>query len=117
MKLKRKSISGFTLIETIVAFAIIAIILVVALAGFNTIANVGSKAQAWNVADQEMEVLIASGTGYEASENMTLEFTITGADGLPAIDPATGNPLVIKIEGKILTYDNDGKRLSVFQPN
>jgi len=115
--MKNKSISGFTLIETLVAFAIIAIILVVALVGFNTIANVGNRAQAWNAADQEMEKLIASGTGYETSENMTLEFTVTGADGQPAVDPATGAPIVIKIGGKILTYNNDGKRLSVFQSN
>jgi len=106
--MKRINRTGFTLIETIVAFAIIAIILVVALAGFNTISSIGNKAQAWNEADQEIETLIATGTGYTTSKDAALEFTITDS---------SNNPLVIKIEGKILTFDKGGKQLNVFQPN
>ena len=106
--MKRIDKTGFTLIETIVAFAIIAIILVVALVGFNTIANISNRAQAWNEADQEIEDLIATGTGYAEYKDVTL--------GLPVTDSGD-NPVLITIEGRLLTYDKGGKMLTVFQPD
>jgi prepilin-type N-terminal cleavage/methylation domain-containing protein len=108
--------SGMTLIETIVAFSIIAIIIVVALTGFNTIAKVNDKAQETNKADEEMETLIASGAGFSNSENNTLSFTILDPEnGEALMDPEDGLPIQIVIPGKILTYERNGKTLSVFQ--
>lgn len=103
---------GFTLIETIVAFAIIAIILVVALVGFNTIARTDNRAQAWNVSDEALENIIATGSILDSaadSERFQSEsdtFTITfelGGDGF-------------EISGVIRTYTDTelGKSMSVF---
>jgi len=100
----RMNKTGFTLIETIVAFAIIAIILVVAIVGFNTIASVNNRAQAWNQADQELELLIASGDYTEARETTLI---VTLSDG-------TGTPVTSEITGEIRTYKFNGKTLEVF---
>ena len=100
--------AGMTLIETIVAFAIIAIITVVAVMGFNTIASVGSKAWDMNAADQHMEALIAGGaSGASSAENITLVISAGAEEG----------PVQIEIPGKILTYENNknGRTLEVFQ--
>jgi len=79
---KQRVKTGFTLIETIVAFAIIAIILVVAVIGFNTIASVSNRAQAWNEADESMEYAIAN-ENFETAEDVLLKLTI--------IDQTEGN--------------------------
>ena len=99
--------AGMTLIETIVAFAIIAIITVVAVTGFNTIANVGGKAQDMNAADQNMEALIAGGAaGASSAENITL--VISAGSGAGSVQ--------VEIPGKVLTYENakNGRTLEVF---
>jgi len=100
---------GFTLIETIVAFAIIAIILVVALIGFNTIANVNNRAQAWNKADESLENMIAAGTEYTSSLPATLKVTVT--------NPGTGQQFSTQIDSAIKVFTYEGKTLEVFQPD
>ena len=96
---------GFTLVETIVAFAIIAIIIVVALMSFNTIARINAKAQDMNIADEEMESKIALGD-FEESKDVVLNVTV---------DPESLAPVKIEIPGKIQTYEHNGKYLEVFQ--
>jgi len=106
MKMKINSRKGFTLIETIVAFAIISIILVAALIGFNTISNVSNRAQDWNASDQTVESLIAAGgqgndqTNHPDIKNVGLTISAGGAD--------------FTVSGSIRTYVNDGKTISVF---
>jgi len=101
--------TGFTLIETIVAFAIIAIILVVAVIGFNTIASVSNKAQAWNQADEALENLIAEG-GEEGvdytAEPKTLSVTF--------YDNIQGKYITENIKGEIRTYQYNDKTLQIF---
>ena len=110
IKLVKKQIKnkkGFTLIETIVAFAILAIILVVALVGFNTIANVDIRAQEWNAADETIENHIAMQVGEQtALANEDAPFTITVNKG----------EQVFSIDGYIRTYidNNTGKTMSAF---
>ena len=102
--------SGFTLIETIVAFAIIAVILVVALVGFNTIANVNNRAQAWNQADEQLESMIASGKIDPAEKReatLMVTYTIKNPDGSTSIGEA-------EIKGEIHTFVYNGKSLEVF---
>jgi prepilin-type N-terminal cleavage/methylation domain-containing protein len=101
-----KKNSGMTLIETIVAFAIIAVILVVAMMSINTIAGVNVKAQDMNTADEAMEERIASGTGYDDVTDKNLSFTITDQHG---------ESIEITIPGRVLTYEHNGKMLQVFQ--
>ena len=96
-----------TLIETIVAFAIIAVILVVAMMSINTITNVNVKAQNMNTADEAMETMIASGTGYTTQEDKDLVFSIE--------DVTDGTSIEITIPGRVLTFEDNGKRLQVFQ--
>jgi len=98
-----------TLIETIVAFAIIAVIIVAAVMGVNTIAKVNIKSQEMNTADESMEALIAGGTGFASSDPATLSLTaVSGSDSF-----------TFEIPGKILTYEyaGNGKTLQVFQPD
>jgi len=111
MILKRRS--AFTLIETIVAFAIIGVILVVALAGFNTIASVGNRAQEWNLADQSLEDLIASGA---EGENRDGTVSIVLRPGDPGADPPV---LPIVINGVLRTYTDpaSGKTITIFVPD
>ena len=108
-------IAGMTLIETIVAFAIIAIIVVVAVMGINAIAGVNYKAQEANKADERMEADIAMAENYSDEEPLGFVFNLKGPDGDIALEPDTGNPLEIEIPGRILTYEWDGKTLEVFE--
>jgi len=112
--MKKKSMKnryglGFTLIETIVAFAIIAIILVVALIGFNVIANVDNRAQGWNASDQTIETLIAEGGQGNDQDNhpdlVGVKLTIT----------PDGESLSFSINGDIRTFVSDGKTITVFK--
>ena len=97
---------GFTLVETIVAFAIIGVILVVAIMGFNTIANVSGRAQDINETDQDIETLIAQGEPYD-SVDVTLSIS--------AKDPVSGETIALDIPGTIQTYEQDGDKLGIFQ--
>jgi len=100
---------GFTLIETIVAFAIIAIILVVALIGFNTIANVDNKAQGWNAADQTIETLIAAGgPGNDQTNHPDL-------NGVKLTITPGGESFSVSINGDIRTFVSGGKTITVFK--
>ena len=84
------------------AFAIIAIILVVALVGFNTIANVGNRAQAWNQADQTLENMIAKAEpGTYTSEPKTLVVYNNGE-------------AVATIKGELRTFEYEGRIMEVF---
>ena len=98
--------AGFTLIETIVAFAIIAIILVVALVGFSTIANVDIKTQQWNEADEGLEDIIAQGAGFKSVQNFDLKITVV---------PGEAAPVSIVIPGEIQTFEENGKTMNVFR--
>ena len=98
--------AGFTLIETIVAFAIIAIILVVALVGFNTIANVDIKSQQWNEADEGLQGIIAQGTGFKSAQNFDLMLTITSEE--------TAHVYIV-IPGVIQTFEENGKTMNIFR--
>jgi len=107
IKKQIKNKKGFTLIETIAAFAIISIILIVALVGFNTIANVDIKAQEWNAADETIGNLIAMQAGEQtALANDDAPYTITVNMGEQAFS----------IDGYIRTYidNNTGKTMSAF---
>ena len=97
-----------TLIETIVAFAIISVIIVVAMLSINTIANVNVKAQDINTADEALEEKIALGTGFdiESVENLTLSIT-----------DSNGAPINVTVEGRILKYDQNDRLLRIFQLN
>jgi len=110
MKSKRCSAAwnkaGFSLIETIVAFAIIAIILVVALAGFNTIASVDIKTQQWNEADEGLEDIIAQGAGFKSAQDFDLKITVA---------PGEAAPVSIVIPGEIQTFEENGKTMNVFR--
>jgi len=102
LKTSRKNKKGFTLIETIVAFAIIAVILVVALVGFNTIANTSNRAQAWNQADQTLENMIAKAEpGTFTAEPKTL---VVYQNGAP----------VATIKGELRTFEYEGRKMEVF---
>jgi len=96
--------AGFSLIETIVAFAIIGIILVVALVGFNTIANIGNRAQEWNQADQTVEDLIAQGADYTDSPSLSITL-VPGGDE---------DPIVITGVLRTFTDPESGKTLTIF---
>ena len=61
-----------TLVETTVAFAIISVILVVAVMGVNTIAGVNARSQGANMAYENIEYLISQNTGGEDSESVAL---------------------------------------------
>ena len=107
--MKRYKKTGFTLIETIVAFAIIAVILVVALVGFNTISNINNRAQSWNAADEDIEALIAGGKDKAVSfSEESLKFSIENPRGTDA-------PFDIEIKGYLLTFNKDGKTIEIFQ--
>ena len=103
-----KGKTGFTLIETVVAFAIIAIIVVVAMMGFNTIAGVDKMAKDTARADESLELMIAAGTGYTTNpppEEVVLLVTVEGIE-----EP-------VRIPGRILAYEEDGRILEVFRPD
>jgi len=107
VKMQSNSKTGFTLIETITAFAIISIILVVALIGFNTIASVDIRAQEWNAADETIENFIAMQVGGQA--------TLTNDDAPFSITVNKGEQVFI-IDGFVRTYidNNTGRSISVF---
>jgi len=102
--MKKIYIKGFTLIETIVAFAIIAIILVVALIGFNTISRVDLSAQGWNASDQAIENLISLGGSGNDPANPDKQVVLTIVTGGETF----------KITGDIRTYVDGGKSITVF---
>ena len=104
MKKGRKTKAGMTLIETIVAFAIISIIIVVAVMGVNTIAGVSSKAQKTNISNENIELLIAQNASGEDSENVNFSF---------ATDEET---FVIKGNFRTYTDELDGKPIIIFIP-
>ena len=105
-----------TLIETIVAMAIISVIIVIATMSINTIAGVNVRAQNMNVADEALEAMIAEGnyTGPALDVTMTLK----------VFDPATGGPardegnnvIQFEIDGQIQTFveGNTGRQLELF---
>jgi len=106
-RMTHKTRAGFSLIETIVAFAIIAIIMVVALVGFNTIARLGNNAQEWNMADQTVEDMIATNVGGVPSDPLNITLT-----------PGYGESN-IEINGVLKTFTDpaSGKEITVFVPN
>ena len=107
---KMKAKKGFTLIESLVAFSIIAAILTATLSGFNTLASLNSKTYALNQTDEKLEALIATNETSSEAIQSTSSATITlgkTADGSGQID----------IPGKIHVYKVNGKTLSVFVPN
>ena len=116
--IKRRKKAGFTLIETIVAFAIIAIILVVAVIGFNTIASVSNRAQAWNEADESMEYAIAN-ENFETAKDIEIKIIIVdqteGNEGNPILDPKENKPF--QFAGNVQTYINEsnGSTLDILQ--
>ena len=108
--MKKKRIlnkKGFTLIETIVAFVIIAIILVVALVGFNTIAGTSNRAQTWNSADEALENFIAS-------KDINPENIVTNLPVTLKVPSVKGGK--VEIEGSVITYTDkaSGKTMTVF---
>ena len=94
---------GMTLIETIVAFAIISVIIVVALMSINTITSVNVKAQDMNMADEALEDMIAAGTGGTDSDKVTVTI------GDPS-NPAT----TFSFQGVFRTYETNGRSMTVF---
>ena len=112
----KRNKSGMTLIETIVAMAIISVIVVIATMSINTIAGVNVRAQDMNVADEALEAMIAEGNYVDPA----LDVTMT----LKVFDPATGQPardegnevIQFEIEGQIQTFieDNTGRQLELF---
>ena len=106
-RMMHKTRAGFSLVETIVALAIIAIIMVVALVGFNTIARLGNSAQEWNQADQTVEDMIATNTGYVNSDPLNITLT-------PGGDEAS---VVIKGVLRTFTDPASGKEITVFVPD
>jgi len=89
---------GMTLIETIVAFAIIAVIVVVALQGFNVIGGVNVKSQQLNKADESLELSISS-NDYVEEDPEALILDIGGDK--------------ISVDGRILTFTEDATDRSV----
>ena len=103
-QVKNKNRAGFSLIETIVAFAIIAIILVVALAGFNTIARVGNSAQEWNMADQTVEDMIANDRDGVETATLDITLTPTGSDSsAPVVIPGVLRTFTDLVSGRTIT--------------
>lgn len=116
-KMNQNHNAGMTLIETIVAMAIISIILVVALVSINTIASVNVKAQNVNVADETLEAMISEGA-FEDANDFTLSLSIIDpSTNQPIID--SGNTLKFEIKGQIQTFveDNTGRSLDLFIKN
>ena len=101
---KIRSKSGMTLIETIVAFAIISVIIVVAVMSINTIAGVNVKAQDLNVADQELEKMIAEWRDWTiepGNKDVTIEVTIDGQK--------------VKVLGDIYTFTHNDRTIELFR--
>ena len=116
MMMNKKRNAGMTLIETIVAFAIISIIIVVAMLSINTITSINVKAQNMNVADQEMEYMIASDAEPADKNDTQLTFLVSDNNGNPLKIPDTDKQITVVIPGSILTYEVNGKALDVFRP-
>ena len=98
MKMKKNLKKGMTLIETIVAFAIIAVIVVVALQGFNVIGGVNVKSQQLNKADESLELSISANDFVDENP----EVLILEVDGEE-----------ISVDGRILTFVEDATDRSV----
>ncbi|MDR0357280.1 MAG: prepilin-type N-terminal cleavage/methylation domain-containing protein [Clostridiales Family XIII bacterium] len=100
-----KTKQGMTLIEVMIAFAMIAVIAAVAVFGFYAIANVLAKSERIQYADQTLEENIASGKNgtKEASLSNGLAFSAGGID--------------YEIPGDIAAYAEDGKTFRVFVPD
>lgn len=99
---------GFTLIESLVAFAIIAVILVAALSGFNALASLNIKAQRMNLADESLEAFIASRAPGNDPDH---------PDKKAAISFGAGDDESIRITGNVRVYFSNGRTLAVFVPD
>ena len=67
-----------TLIETIVAFAIISIVVAVATMGVNTMAGLSARTRNSNTANENIEILISQNSVGKDSENLRFSFTAGG---------------------------------------
>jgi prepilin-type N-terminal cleavage/methylation domain-containing protein len=99
-----KSKTGMTLVEVMVAFAMIAIVSLVVVFGFHTMSGVSLKGSKINNADQEMESVIAQDAGSYATEAAItgIEFTVDGNS--------------FKIPGNVRIYADDERTFRVFVP-
>ena len=104
MKVIKKAKAGMTLIETIVAFAIISIVIVVAVMGVNTMARVTDMAQTTNISNENIEILISQNAPGVDSEPVKFTFT------------ADGETFVIEGVFRTFTDELDGNPIILFVP-
>jgi prepilin-type N-terminal cleavage/methylation domain-containing protein len=93
-----------TLVEVMVAMAIIAVVAVIFVSGFYTMSGVTAEGARMTGADEDVERSIASGGAPD--ESSALELTLSGG--------AIGSP---NISGHVREYSADGQSFRVFVPD
>jgi prepilin-type N-terminal cleavage/methylation domain-containing protein len=100
--------SGMSLIEVIVAFAILAIVMAIVVAAFTTSANVTSRSNAFTRAGEAMDAAIANGDAPEAKQPLNAK----GNDGLKLeYENATGEVTAF-IKSEVYEYTDEGSGIS-----
>jgi prepilin-type N-terminal cleavage/methylation domain-containing protein len=100
-----RSKKGMTLVEVMVAFAMLAIVTVIIVVGFRAMSSVTLKGDELSNADQELERMIAS----DDTGSYTTEAAVQGL----AFSADQTNYL---IPGTVRVYTEDGKTFRVFVP-